>query len=75
MRFAAGGDGRRDGVSFVSYCSQKPSPLRMEELSDLKTYRALAMQKFRQGDTLLQKACKFQGPGAAVRTEEGGGWG
>ena len=34
------------------------------------------MRKFREADIyLLQKACKFQGPGAAVRTEEGGGWG
>ena len=34
------------------------------------------MRKFREGDIhLLEKACKFQGLGAAVRTEGGGGWG
>lgn len=55
--------------------SQSPGE-RYNYLLDLKLTESGPMRKFREGDIhLLQKAHKFQGPGAAVRTEEGGGWG
>ena len=61
----------------VTAACESQSPGEWENyLLDLKLTELGPMQNFREGDIhLLQKACKFQGPGAAVRTEEGGGWG
>ena len=54
-----------------------PSPLENgRTLSLTSNLESGPMRKFREGDIhLLQKVRKFQGPGAAVRTEEGGGRG